>query len=238
MGYLSHALWVLRNGSISDPDAYLPLDTFQGSTVLGTLNGTVVGNVAQIAGKHEQGIELEPAAYVEFDVQNQGCIGDISSCTNGFTYSLWLFVLSGEFDTVEDRHIIYSGREGDDAMLEIRHKDGFAYTYLSADVYHANRRVNNLPDFRVDRWAHVVFSWLAGGDVNVYINGCKDNNYMTVESSVVAPTGGNRFYIGRQIQTDVNDFHIKVDELHVWYEVLTDQEVWQLYIQGGIVSQT
>ena len=224
-------------GQILGPDVYLPLDIVEGLTVVGSVNGTLVGDDVQIAGKHNNGLELRPDAYVEFEIQYRDCLADISICTNGFTYSLWLFVSPGNFGSYEDRHILYSGRYGEEVMLEIRHNDDFEFNYVSVDIYHENHRIYNLPDILDDRWMHVVFSWSMGSDLNIYINGCKDNQWLSREDGDWEPyTYTSTFYIGRQPEYELTNFHVKVDEINAWYEVLTDEEVWHLYLQGGIIS--
>ena len=223
-------------GLILGPDVYLPLDIVEGLTVVGSVNGTLVGDGVQIAGKDNNGLELRPDAYVDMELQNEDCLADISLCTNGFTYSLWLFLSPGSFDSYEDRHILYSGRYGEEVMLEIIHSDGYDFNYVSVDMYHENRRITNSPDILDGRWVHVVFSWSMSSDLNTYINGCKDNQWLSHEDGDwESYNDTSAFYIGRQPEYELTNFHIKVDEMNVWYEVLTDEEVWHLYLQGGII---
>ena len=222
---------------ILGPDVYLSLDIVEGLTVVGSVNGTLVGDGVQIAGKHNDGLGLRPDAYVDMELQNEDCIADISLCTNGFTYSLWLFISPGSFGSFEDRHILYSGRYGEEVMLEIRHNDDFEFIYVLVNIYHENHRIYNAPDILDGRWVHVVFSWSMSSDLNIYINGCKDNQWLFHEDGDWERyTYTSEFYIGRQPEYELTNFHIKVDEINVWYEVLTDEAVWHLYLQGGIIS--
>ena len=161
----------------------------------------------------DSGLELRPDAYVDFELQNEDCFANISLCTNDFTYFLWLFLTPGSFSgSLVDRHILYSGRFREEVELEIRHEDDYEFAYVSVGIVYENHRITNLPDILDGRWVHVVFSWSMGSDLNTYINGCKDNQWLSHKDGDWEPISNtSAFYIGRQPEYELTNFHIKLD---------------------------
>ena len=155
----------------------------------------------------------------------------------------WFYLLavavssSGSFGSLEDHHISYSERFGEEVELDIGHTDGYEFAYVSVDIVYENHRIINFPDILDGRWIHVVISWSMDSDLNTYINGCTDNQWWSHEDGDWEPfSNTSAFYIGCQPKNELPNFHINY-ELNVWYEVLTNGQVWHLYLRGGIISE-
>ena len=102
----------------------------------------------------------------------------------------------------------------------------------------AGYRKHVLPSTPIRQWHY----WLVthtSNDISVYINGCNTVPFAIESDSprVAAHTEDADFHIGDWSGGGLAP-HMTIDELMIWYKVLTVDQIWQLYVQGGMVWNT
>ena len=75
--------------------------------------------------------------------------------------------------------------------------------------------------------------------IQVYVNGCDAVIYrlegypLVATRNPVSGTESTSFLIGTA--DNFPAAHMKLDEVLIWYDILSADEVWHLYLHGGIV---
>ena len=89
-----------------------------------------------------------------------------------------------------------------------------------------------------DQWSHVTFTWAAEDGIRAYFNGCdmdandsKGYAYPTVRYEEVSRV--STFFLGAGSIRDTIA-GTTMDELCIWHELLSSNQIWQFYTQGGI----
>ena len=140
------------------------------------------------------------------------------------------------------QYFMYS--DGDGTVLHSGglHKpaEGFSLNYNSnknrldfrvkdADTYYFSQ-----PPVSTNFWLHPVFSWQKGSNIRAYINGCPDNTTHNQTRSE-AMTDNYPLSIGLQWAGNQNTADMILDDLNVWYSVLSVNEMRRLYFYGDWV---
>ena len=92
-----------------------------------------------------------------------------------------------------------------------------------------------LPSTPIHQWHYWSVTY-THDDVNVFINGCNSAPF-SIEYDAPrreAHTQDAEFHIGDWSGGGLAP-HVTIDELMIWNRVLTDDQIWQLYVQGGKV---
>ena len=77
-------------------------------------------------------------------------------------------------------------------------------------------------------WYHVVFIIVAGGAMNIYINGVLDSNSTTESTTRPTPTNQN-LAIGANGSNNDYPFNGKIDQFRVFNSALSATQVSELY---------
>ena len=226
---------------ISAPDLAFPLDDIQNGIMQGSIEGTLVGNVNSVAGRHGNAIQTDGSSgYVEFALEsNNACLQNPDWCSSGITFSMWLMNMPGNTGSTMFR-IYFS-----DACRE---RMGFCISFLpsgtfsilvfgSSSIYRYKIEISYLP---INKWQYVTFTFMPNNAIQLYINGCDAITYRLDGYSLIAtfntfPAVSSYFRLGGGGGWGQYAANMKVDHVLIWYDVLSADEIWQLYVQGGMM---
>ena len=196
------------------------------------LTPTVFGTPSprMVPGKVGSALRLE-GADLDYAPPNTECFYDVSLCTNGLSVSLWVKFYAR---TSNDQMII----DGGGYYPETR---GMSIYITRTGQLGANVFIDNTANMRralyedLFHWQHIVFTWNVSIDIMLYINGCPSGRKL-VQFSLPPKSQTSNFKIGgNRLGGPAQRGNIALDHVLMWYDVLTREEVWQLYIQGGHV---
>ena len=87
-------------------------------------------------------------------------------------------------------------------------------------------------------WSHVTFTWAADDGVRAFLNGCdmdangsKGYAYTDVRNEAISSSTTFHFGAGSGKESIAGT---TLDELCIWHETLSSNEIWQFYIQSGM----
>lgn len=211
------------------------MDTLDGSILVGSINGTATNGLTLVPSKDGNAIYLDGTTqYVTYGDQRDKCFADPDMCTNGVTFSLWVYVQNA-IDPTQNQIVLDSGGQYESGRGYglWRYADGRWALAIYTDVSH-HEVVGFFWD--TDRWLHVVFTWNPTQGLILYVNGC----VLSVgwERARVTPvTLLPEMLLGKDSWPGSLRYfgHIFLDQFLVWEEVLAPEEVRQLYSQGGVV---
>ena len=197
----------------------------------GDLTPTFTGTPAPslVAGKVGSALRLK-RAELNYGQPATECFYDVTLCSNGLSVSLWVkfHMRLTSPQMIIDGGGFYGVTKG-------------MSMFLSNGVFGANVLNNNkeykgwAPYDDPFHWQHIAFTWKVSTDTLLYLNGCpvgtspKQQPRGPVTQAHDFKIGGNRW--GGADERG----NISLDHVLMWYDVLTPEEVWQLYVQGGQV---
>ena len=200
----------------------------------GDITPTVAGTPAPrlVAGKMGSALRLE-GAELNYGKPTAECFFDTNLCVNGLSVSLWVkfYTIS---DTSDSMIFADGGHYADGKGLSVyRHKDGFITVHISDD---SHLRYGTTTEGDIFHWQHIVFTWEGGSTtIALYQNGCPDIHSSWLADRHPLATSYD-FTIGGNLWGGIAARgNIALDHVLMWYEPLTPENVWQLYIQGGRV---
>ena len=198
----------------------------------GDLTPTYAGSPApsMAPGKVGSALRLE-GAELNYGRPTSECFYDVNLCNNGLSISLWVkfYASPTSVEMILDGGGFYADTTG---MAIFRSGAGSI-----AVVIHDDNEKFNVQAFYDDwsHWQHIVFTWKASTNILLYMNGCLAGTQLGREPRTLPGTpvdfkiGGNRW--GGVAQRG----NIALDHVLMWYGVITPEEIWQLYVQGGQV---
>ena len=212
---------------------HFPMDVVNGNLLVGPLDGTLLGNARVVPGMHGHALYIDgqTGSRVDYGMHKGGCFFDPDQCTEGITFSFWLMIHEdqGSFDIIFDNGGCWRWSVGYCIVL---------VTDKNIEVWvlrRAGYRKHVLPSMPIHQWHFWVVTYTSD-DVNVYINGCNSAPFSIENVTPRAQdlTESAEFHIGDWSGGGLAP-HMTFDELMVWYKVLTVDQIWQLYVQGGRV---
>ena len=90
----------------------------------------------------------------------------------------------------------------------------------------------------VSEWHHMFFSWKPLETIDLYINGCPTSyqQVMSPRTQAIASDWTPDFTIAGNHWGDPQERGVfALDHVLMWYNALTPEQAWQLYVQGGQV---
>ena len=181
-----------------------------------------------VPGKVGSALRLE-GAELDYGRPNTECFYDVSLCTNGLSVSLWVKFYAR---AIEQMILDGSGYYQETRGMSIYQTN----EQLGVHVFHDNTGYMRRATYEdLFHWQHIVFTWNVSIDILLYLNGCPTGrnplHFPIIPKSVTSnfKIGGNHW--GGAAQRG----NIALDHVLMWYDVLTPEEVWQLYVQGGHV---
>ena len=215
------------------------MDEAQGKTVLGYFNGTLKGSARLVNGNRGRALYIDgqQGSHVTHGKHTEGCFFDPDQCNQGITISLWLalpemsayasFFSSGScLDAASPTAIAGIGFcffFGDPGSLVFGVK---TRTRSQMYIYNFKQPVTSV-------WNSFIITYFSG-DIKVFVNGCNgepDSLKYSVPGTIYNAADSD-FYIGN-LPNSGDQAHVTIDELMVWYRVLTEDEMWDLYVQGA-----
>ena len=212
------------------------MDAVNWNQLVGSMDGTLLGNARVVPGMHGNALYIDGqlGSRVDYGVHINGCFFDPDQCTEGITFSFWLMVHEDQvnYDIIFDNGGCRRWSVGYCVALVA----GKSITVLV--LHRAGYRRYVLPSTPIYQWHYWSVTYTRD-DVNVFINGCNSAPF-SVEynaSRQNAHTEDAVFHIGDWSGGGLAP-HMTIDELMIWNRVLTDDQIWQLYVQGGKVLIT
>ena len=221
--------------NVSAPKLLLPMDITDNGVLLGDIPGTLHGGASTIPGKvgwalHTNGNNQ----YVDYGVHLDRCFHNPDKCNGGITFALWLNVHAYD-SVILDTGAISSESFGYYIAITPRHS--IKISVKDASTYHQYEA----PQFPLNEWVYLVFTWPSnGGLIHLYINGCdadatNGKGYAYNLARFQDINKQIRFRVGAGGIAAVSSANADIDELLFWDKVLQPLEVWQLFIDGGVV---
>ena len=220
----------------SAPELNFPMDAVTGNLLFGSMAGTLLGNARVEPGMYGNALYIDgqTGSRVDYGAHKDGCFFDPDQCIEGITFSFWLMIHEDEavFDIIFDSGGCRAMSVGYCVILKT------GKTIEVRVLRRAGYRKHVLPSTPIRQW----HSWLVthtSSDISVYINGCNTVPFAIESDSprVAAHTEDADFHIGDWSGGGLAP-HMTIDELMIWYKVLTVDQIWQLYVQGGMVWNT
>ena len=213
------------------PDVVLPMDDIQGSILQGTTTGIVRGGANIVPGRvggalHLNGIDQN----VNFGPYTSACYHTFQECPGGVTWAMWL-KLEGQRSSVL---ILDTGGRDPSSM-------GYCIWYWSIGIFQivikntTHYHLLDVKNWELGQWVHLVFSAHPATSAAMYLNGCRVRDRPFRHSLYTRGHDLNRYHpfvIGSDA-TGYNYAVMDIDNLLIWYNILTPNDIWKLYLQGG-----
>ena len=205
------------------------MDIAIGNVLVGTISGTLNGGATLETGVIGQALSTNGNQFVDFGKHQDECYYNPRVCSIGVTFSLWIYTRAPS--VIFDTGGLFTEAAGfaiqlhDDGVMKISVKSKSFYEYYE------------VPDWKLYEWTHVVTTWGPGQEIRLYIEGCDvdvtgEKGYYSSRGRTFGISRNLRFLVGRKDTT--NRFsNMNLDELHIWHDILSPIQVWQLYLQGG-----
>ena len=201
-------------------------------TPSGDLTPIIDGTPAprMVPGKVDSAFCLE-GAELNYGKPTAGCFDGVNLCTNGLCVSLWVKFYASKTSPqmILDGSCFYPETRGISIFITA---DGL----FCANVFDDNTEYKVWAPYEdLFHWQPIVFTWIVSTDVILYLNGCPvGTKYSKLPHAPKTQTAD--FKIGGNLWGgETERGNIALDHVLMWYDVLTQDEVWQLYIQGGQV---
>ena len=202
--------------------------------VVGYMNGTLNGNAQIAPGMVNNALYMDdqPGSGVNFGKRTEGCFFFPDECDQGITISFWEKLMLTQPKVA---FLIENGGCRPNAVgfcIFMNKKFQFIPKFRLKDTKIVS--VFTAPSFY--KWHLITISHI-GRSMTVYVDGCDATPYTSTTRTVLTRqvTENPKFNLGAWSLASVN-VPFAIDELNVWYEVLTTDEIWRLYIQGGTVK--
>jgi len=155
-------------------------------------------------------------------------IGGAGSLAKAFTFSAWVRPVS--MTDNYPRIIDFGGGTSPDRVLAIY---GSAYPATAQIYLYSGQAMrSSAASIVADNWVHIVGTYAGGssGDINIYINGVKDN---ATHTDLPDTTDiGSHLSIGADADGTGDEFNGYVNDAAIWSRELTESEVTILYNNG------
>ena len=208
------------------------MDAVNGNLLVGSMDGTLLGNARVVPGMYGNALYIDgqSGSRVDYGAPKNGCFFDPDHCTQGITISFWLIFhdVQTNYDNIFETGGCRPRAVGYCMALET----GTNIRVLI--LRRAGYLVYRLPSTPVHQWHYWSVTY-TGDDVNVYINGCNTAPFSIKKYEAprnAAHTENANVHFGDWSGGGLAP-HMTIDEMMVWYRVLTVDQIWQLYVQGG-----
>ena len=221
--------------TVSAPELRLPMDVTDNRVLLGDITGTLHGGASTIPGK--VGFALHTSGndqYVDYGLHLDKCYQNPDKCGGGITFALWLNVHAYD-SVILDTGAMDSGSIGYYIFITPEHS--IKISVKDTSMYHQYEA----PQFPLNEWVHLVFTWPShAGLVHLYINGCdadatNEKGYAYNLARFSSLSSQYKFLLGAALNGIRSYAHADMDELLFWDRVLQPLEVWQMFVDGGVV---
>ena len=207
------------------------MDEIQGTTLKGSIPGSIVGGSGLVQGKLEYALATNGIDQaIDFGKHLDKCFHTPDVCGTGSTFSYWLKwkSVSGH-GLVMDSGGYYRNARGYShsinryGFMDVNVKDSSYYYKLRASISEP------------EKWALIVQTWSPSSGIKLYANGCilqANAERITRRYSVARDIN---FVIGTNSVNPAQWIAMEIDNFLAWDGELIEDEVWRLYVQGGQV---
>ena len=218
-----------RLSACTAPLMKFPMDEAHGKKVLGYFNGTLEGSASLVTGNRGRALYIDgqQSSHVAYGTYTEGCFFDLDQCNQGITIAFWLalpempaYATFFQQWRMFGQYITFFGHPCS-FVLGVTSRAG-SQLY----IYNFKQPVTSV-------WNSFIITYFSG-DIKVFVNGCNgepDSSKYSVPDAISNPAD-SAFYISN-LPNSGDKVHLTVDELMVWYKVLTEDEIWDLYVQGA-----
>ena len=191
------------------------------------LRGDMWGTFAGAVGT-TQGVRLGAvytsgdAAVIELGEVNSICFSEPTSCSSGFTVSLWLKRKTLYLDKVTQKQVILAinGR----LTFKLYQKFGQTEEHLAVRISALSRKCVRIFSVPRNLWSQFVFVWNTT-DVNVFRSGVKVIEFLDGGSCTSEPDeGALQFEPDASLKGDA-----EFDDLQIWNRPLTPNEISEMF---------
>ena len=189
------------------------------------MNGTVVGGVSLVHGVCGNAISFNGIdGYIDFG-RHDGCLTNAGLCTNGITWSMWVYIRSTGLS-----YILTSG------CGYLTWNTGFCLLvdsagYLDYVVRDTSQRWKYISQHSapLHQWVHLLATWYDEAG-KMYVNGVLEAD--TAEVDYYSYSTNPPINFGRSTN---NNFYsnVIIDEVLVWYDVKTIDFIEYIHQQGN-----
>lgn len=215
------------------------MESLDGNGPAGTISGTAVGvGITLVPGQIGSALNTDSANYVDYGSQLNQCFAHPAACTSGVTYSFWISFPNSPSPDIGKEYIL-DNKEG------LRTREGLFLRRNAGGTLHTAAYIPNTyysyksyATIKSPAWVHVVLMWSQNEGYQMYLNGCKDSSSGENETLADGNKYADRpFFIGGWYSFTAGLFKdfatMKLDHVLIWYQVLSTDDVWSLYSQGG-----
>ena len=209
------------------------MDDVEGNTLIGAINGTLMNGAALVEDDAIRGRALKLddnyMQYVDYGLRQDGCLGDLLQCYNGYTWMAWVKL----DQALEDRVTIYS--TGGETYLSYGVTVFYRYSNTLLTVcFRTTQTSNNFKkvssSLEEQKWNHIAFTYY-NFIAYLYINGCLAD----VNEDLVADTKDydtlDFVYIGQSVSPNYGYYlHGWIDEMYIFTDQMTDEFISQSYL--------
>ena len=228
------ALLIIKD-TISEPHVILSMDVIN-LYLIGYVNGSSVNGVITNGpvitfGQHDGALETNGVNQsVNFGDHRTQCFHLPDRCNMGVTYAVWLQRMRwASLEVFVDTGGYYLASIGY-AMVQNAHGRMVILVHYQTHYYRAT-----VLTWPLDRWGYIVWTWDVIEGITVYMNGCRLGPDI-VTYSVQRRTHAIAWYVKFVVGSSALGFYhsrMKMDDFVIWHRVLAENQVWQLYVNGG-----
>ena len=198
--------------------------------IYGNPEAVIPGLPKLIPGKIGNAVSLN-GTTLNYEKHPTLCIYNVTLCASGLSVALWVKFYETEEITMM---ILDSGGfyEIGSGLSFFRKPSNNVMTVSIRDDTHLYKTWTRFASAL--EWHHITFTWKAWGHIELYINGCPAGRNPKMNPRTSAVTFLSDFRIGgNEWGGPSQRGAFALDHMLVWYALLTPEEVWQFYVQGG-----
>ena len=172
------------------------MDRILGNTLLGSINGTVLGGAFLTTGKLNNALHLDGVNQeVRFGRYTARCFHIPDRCATGSTFAYWLKWRLTPIGPIFDSGGYFRDSRG---YTHVTKQNGQMMVFVK-DATHYYNLQTPAGYLRQDKWVYVVQTWSPLSSGKLYINGCqfgkigfkinRTNAYVRILNFVIGSTG-------------------------------------------------
>ena len=217
------------------------MDTVLGSKLQGSIHGEMMNGARLVEGQNGKALIMDGTSqYVKLPLgDGHDCLKNPDLCSRGVTVSMWLMDL-GNRDRI---NIVISSKRCATAAIGFCY--GIGQTYFFATVRGGSFTYRyRIPPLERDTWEHIVIRFHPNEtpNINIYKNGCDTSSYTKDDYDPISALSPRQDNENTEFRFSDESYgaNMKLDDFLVWYDMIHPDQIWTLYIQGGLVwsSQT
>ena len=206
----------------------LPMDDIQGSVLQGTITGTVNRGADIVPGKVGGALHLNGVNQnVNFGPYTSACYNSFQECPDGVTWAMWLRLEGQPPSVVLDTGGNFEGATG----YKLLRKNNGMFIIKAKNATHTH--ILGLEYWELGYWTHLVFSLHPATGGAVYLNGCRIRDKAYRYQVLIGSGNAHYPFVLGSNAFDRKYAAMDIDNLLIWYNILTSEDVWKFYLQGG-----